>query len=136
CLVKIVTEPPATLRARRPDAPAELEMVILRSLEKDVDRRLQNVAELAWALLPFAPERSRVSVERIVRVLLGSDMLTERTLPLSAAAAAPLPGRLPPRSGRRPGQTGRPGEGAEGARRQGDQAHRLRRRSTGDRAHR
>ena len=102
CLVKIVTEAPLTLRARRPDAPAELEAVILRCLEKDVNRRLQNVAELAWALLPFAPEGSRVSAERIVRVLLGSDVLTERTLPLSAAAAAPFrvapPGDAPPRS--------------------------------------
>ena len=101
CLVKIVTEPPATLRTRRPDAPAELEIVILRCLEKDLGRRLQNVAELAWALLPFAPERSRVSVERIVRVLLGSDVLDDKTLPLSAAAAAPFtpaPGPAPARA--------------------------------------
>jgi serine/threonine-protein kinase len=91
CLVKIVTDPPIPPRARRPDLPEQLQAVILRSLEKDVDRRLQNVAELAWALLPFAPEGSRISVERIVRVLLGSDVLTEKTLPLSAAASAPLP---------------------------------------------
>jgi eukaryotic-like serine/threonine-protein kinase len=90
CIVKIVTDPPIPLRTKLPNAPAELESVILRCLEKDLARRLQNVAELAWALLPLAPERARLSVERIVRVLLGSDVLTERTLPLSAAASAPF----------------------------------------------
>jgi eukaryotic-like serine/threonine-protein kinase len=94
CFVMIVTEPPAPLRARRPDVPAELEAVILRCLEKDVARRFQNVAELALALLPFAHERSRLSVQRIARVLLGSDALAEKTQPLAAAAADPPTVRL------------------------------------------
>ncbi|MFO0756420.1 MAG: protein kinase [Byssovorax sp.] len=102
CLAKIIADPPSTLRQSRGDAPAELEAVILRCLEKDLSRRLQNVAEFAWALQPFAPERSRISIERIVKVLMGSDVLTEKTLPLSAAAAAPFlvqPAGAPPSPG-------------------------------------
>ena len=45
--------------AFRPDAPPELEAVIHRCLEKKLDRRFQNVDELACALLPFAPMRPR-----------------------------------------------------------------------------
>jgi serine/threonine protein kinase len=90
CLVKIVTEPPVPLRSRRPEVPAALETVIGCCLEKDVDRRLQNVAELAQALLPFAPPPSRISVERIVRVLLGSDLPGHETLSRSVVAAPAL----------------------------------------------
>jgi hypothetical protein len=41
----------------------------LRCLEKDRATRFQNVAELAKALLPFAPERCRASVARIIRIV-------------------------------------------------------------------
>ena len=60
--------PPAVAEMRR-DAPRGLEPVILRCLEKDRGNRYQNVAELAKALLPFAPERCRASVARIVRIV-------------------------------------------------------------------
>src|SRR5580704_3980153 len=54
--VKIAARAPLSLRAYRPDAPVALENAMLRCLEKERDRRYANVAELAWALLPFAPE--------------------------------------------------------------------------------
>jgi len=57
------------LRELIPDAPAELEAVILRCLEKDVSKRYSNIAELAIALYPFAPRRSRISAERCYHAL-------------------------------------------------------------------
>jgi serine/threonine-protein kinase len=64
-VLKVAAEPPIALRRFRPDAPPELEAVIVRALEKDRDRRFQNVAEFAVALLPFGPPHARMSVDRI-----------------------------------------------------------------------
>jgi len=49
--------------------PAALDAVVARCLEKDPNRRFQNVAELALALYPFAASRSRISVERCCLLL-------------------------------------------------------------------
>jgi serine/threonine protein kinase len=62
---KIATEPPTSLRSHRADAPAQLEAVILRCLEKNRANRYRNVGELAMALADFAPPRARTLVERI-----------------------------------------------------------------------
>ena len=78
-LAMVVAEPPTPLRRRRPDAPAELEHVVLRCLQKDLGLRFQNVGQLALALLPFAPPGMRPLVDRIVATV-GRD-----------AAVAPLP---------------------------------------------
>ncbi len=59
------------LRQVMPEAPAELEAVILRCLEKDPNHRFQDVAELAAALYPFGPRRARLSAERCHQVLKG-----------------------------------------------------------------
>lgn len=67
--VAILTQPPAPLRRGRPDAPAELELVVARCLEKERERRYRNVAELASGLAPFCAPASLPSVERIGRVL-------------------------------------------------------------------
>ncbi|WP_394850602.1 protein kinase [Pendulispora brunnea] len=53
----------------RRDAPPGLSHVIERCLEKDPELRYANVAELAIALLPFAPRRARISAERSVSVI-------------------------------------------------------------------
>ncbi len=65
----IAMDPPIPLRARLPQAPAELEAVILRSLHKDPAGRFQDVAQLAEALAPFATERGRASATRVSRVV-------------------------------------------------------------------
>ncbi|MBX3212610.1 MAG: protein kinase [Labilithrix sp.] len=65
----IAMDPPTPLRARRPQAPAELEAVILRCLHKDPAGRFQDVAALADALVPFASERGRLSAMRVSRVV-------------------------------------------------------------------
>jgi serine/threonine protein kinase len=65
----IAMDPPIPLRARRPDAPAELEAIILRCLHKDPAGRFQDVAALADALVPFASDRGRQSALRVSRVV-------------------------------------------------------------------
>ena len=65
----IAMDPPIPLRAKRPDAPAALEAVILRCMHKDPLGRYEDVAALAEALAPFASERGHVSVARIARVV-------------------------------------------------------------------
>ncbi|HEY2410292.1 MAG TPA: serine/threonine-protein kinase [Polyangiaceae bacterium] len=82
----ITHSPPASLRGFRPDLPLELERLILRCLEKDRGRRVATVAELALALVQFAPRRARLSAERIERLA--------RAAGFTASALA-----LPPSSG-------------------------------------
>ncbi len=65
----ILEHDPVPLRELQPDAPVELENVVMRCLEKDADHRYSNVAELAIALYPFAPRRSRISAERCYHAL-------------------------------------------------------------------
>ena len=60
-LIKILQEPPIPLRAFRPDAPPELEAILLRCLEKDPAMRFPTVADLRAALAPFAPFAAHVS---------------------------------------------------------------------------
>jgi len=93
--VLIATSPATPLRALRPDVPPGVEAVAARCLEKGRDQRFANVAELAQALAPFAPERSFVSIERSSRILNvpgGAPVSRfERTPPRSSSATA-LPG--------------------------------------------
>jgi serine/threonine-protein kinase len=65
----IVQGRPKPLRNKLPDAPDGLETVIFRCLDKDRGRRYQSVGELAVALLPFGPRRSKSSVDRIAGVM-------------------------------------------------------------------
>lgn len=55
-------EPPRQLCS---DIPPALETVIMRCLQKDRERRYATVAQLAAALLPFAPDESEASLKRI-----------------------------------------------------------------------
>ncbi len=63
--VEIATGTPADLRALRPGLPSELVRVVERAFARERDQRYQSIAELALALAPFAPSRSRVIVDRI-----------------------------------------------------------------------
>ena len=65
----IAADEPVALRQRREDLPVELEQVVMRCLEKDPDRRYQNVAELARALGPFASPEAQASVARVSKIV-------------------------------------------------------------------
>jgi len=67
--VKVTNDPTPSIRSFRPEVPPALEAVIARCLEKAPANRYPNVADLAIALLPFAPLRARTSVDRISGIL-------------------------------------------------------------------
>ncbi|HEY1959128.1 MAG TPA: serine/threonine-protein kinase [Polyangiaceae bacterium] len=100
----ILETPHRRLGMFRPDAPPALEAVIDRCLEKDRTKRYQNVAELAVALLPFAPRRSRLTAERTTAVTRSAGLITDPNfqVPPSNYPPAPAPsdsypsGRLTP----------------------------------------
>jgi hypothetical protein len=84
----IAMDPPTPLRAKRPDAPPELEAVILRCLHKDPSGRYSDVAALADALAPFASDRGRASASRVARVVRGGQASSAPTLGPNIGAAS------------------------------------------------
>jgi serine/threonine-protein kinase len=65
---------PSPPSRHRPDVPSEIDDIVKRCLEKNPADRFQNVAQLAMALYPYGPRRSRIHAERCCRLLkvLGS----------------------------------------------------------------
>jgi eukaryotic-like serine/threonine-protein kinase len=82
----ILQRPHEPLGAARPDLPAALAAVVDRCLEKEPGKRHADIAELASALLPFAPPRNEDSVERI-RYVLGQSTGVPQAPPAVAAVA-------------------------------------------------
>jgi eukaryotic-like serine/threonine-protein kinase len=70
-LTEVLEATPPNLAALVPTVPPGLAAVVLRCLEKDPALRYPDVAELASALSPFAPARSKDSAGRVTRVLRG-----------------------------------------------------------------
>ncbi len=66
-MASILNEPPLDLRPLRPEVPDGLVSVVERCLAKDRDQRFADVVELAMALMPYAPMRTRWDIERISR---------------------------------------------------------------------
>ncbi len=65
----ILKSPPRSLRVDRPEIPAGFEEVVGRCLAKEPSQRFRDVADLAEALVPFAPSGAREQVVRIGTVL-------------------------------------------------------------------
>jgi serine/threonine protein kinase len=87
----ILEAPHRRLGAYRPDAPPALEQVVDRCLEKDRTKRFQNVAELAVALLPFAPKRARVTAERTTSIARAAGLITDPSFQLPPSIYPPAP---------------------------------------------
>jgi eukaryotic-like serine/threonine-protein kinase len=97
----ILESEPPSLVALRPDVPVDLAAVVMRCLTKDPEARYQNVADLALALLPFAPRRSVFSVEQCAAALrdAGWQMRSEHPIAMSRTPsldASPEVDTLPP----------------------------------------
>lgn len=65
----VLSSTSAPLSEFRSDVPPELERIILRCLEKDLEKRIPNVSALANALARFGTELSQVHVSRAARIL-------------------------------------------------------------------
>lgn len=65
----ILEEHPPKISEMRPVVPRELDAIVQRCLEKAPEKRFQSMAELAIALYPFGPRRSRLSAERCCKLL-------------------------------------------------------------------
>jgi len=68
-LAAIMADDPARLDSIRQDVPKGLSEVVLRCLSRNRDDRYPTVGALASALTPFAPADSKVSIDRIRRVI-------------------------------------------------------------------
>jgi eukaryotic-like serine/threonine-protein kinase len=98
---EIMKEDPAPIGTLRPDVPADLAVVVARCLSKDPAARYQDVADLALALLPFAPRRSVLSAEQCVATLRAAGWRTRSEHPAAGGGAGTLEARpeddtLPP----------------------------------------
>jgi eukaryotic-like serine/threonine-protein kinase len=106
---RILQTSPTPVAAYCPEAPPALQAVIDRCLEKDPARRFQNVAELAVALLPFAPSRARLYAQRASSIL---GTKSDSILP------APMPSPFPSSGSSAPlavGRSSRPGVALQGS---------------------
>jgi serine/threonine-protein kinase len=75
--VAIALEDPPPIEEARRDVSPELAAVVRRALTKDRTQRFQHVGELALALGPFAPERSRFTLERVIKVTGGASIAAD-----------------------------------------------------------
>ena len=68
-VLKVGMDPPHAME--NPAVPGALQAIVMRCLEKNMERRYQTVAELAFDLMPFAvdPVQARAMVEQCARLL-------------------------------------------------------------------
>jgi serine/threonine protein kinase len=87
--IAIAVDVPPSMQSIKPHLPAGLNAVVSRCLEKDVNRRMQSVAELAHGLAPFASDAALRSIERIIKIASGGP--TSATGPRSGITTVSLP---------------------------------------------
>lgn len=102
---KVLKEKPPNLSVLRPEIPRELSALVLKCLERDVNRRWQTATELMNALSKYALSSSGESPAlredpSEARTLMADEMATIRrqrtSLPAAARGRPPPEGRLPP----------------------------------------
>jgi eukaryotic-like serine/threonine-protein kinase len=91
----VAADPPVPLCWVRSEAPPELEAVILRCLEKEPEKRFQDVGELANALSPFSSKGGKHVADRVAKSLGDASQMPT----LFAAPVKLYPSRPPPSVG-------------------------------------
>ncbi len=84
----VLEKEPRPLAEVRPDLPQALIDVVARCMAKDPEQRFGDVAELAAALLPFAPSRALVSVERASSIMQAARRMESGEHPISLVRPA------------------------------------------------
>jgi eukaryotic-like serine/threonine-protein kinase len=87
----ITSDEPRPLRARRPDAPVELESLIRRCLERDRDQRMSTLATLSHALVPFGGKNAAVLAGQVSDALSSEAQASRVRRPSSSDASASDP---------------------------------------------
>lgn len=98
-IAQVLHEPHRTARSLVPDIPTGLEEVIDHCLQKEPAKRYQCAADVAVALLPFAPKRSRAVAERATKMqarAAGADLPPESLPPPVYRPTPPPPVVAPP----------------------------------------
>ena len=85
----VLEEEAAPLDEIHPVIPRGLAAVVARTMEKDPARRFTDIAELAEALLPYAPARAVANAERARRILSGVSSGLSRITPPSIHVVPP-----------------------------------------------
>jgi serine/threonine protein kinase len=85
----ILESPLASISNYRTDLPPGYVAVLERCLEKDPNRRFQNVAELAMAFMPFAPKRARICAERAAQALRSAGLVEESSVRFTSTVPPP-----------------------------------------------
>ncbi len=97
-VLKVGMDPPHAMA--NPAVPGALQAIVMKCLEKPMERRYQTIAELAYDLMPFASDavQARAIVEQCAR-LLGrrSTKGMSAVMPVTDPDSGPVP-RLTPRS--------------------------------------
>jgi serine/threonine protein kinase len=91
-LVSVLSKKPASLSgAGRFGVSAEMSAIVTRCLERNIDKRYRNVADLADALAPHASSRRATLAERVKSLLANAPPLKRASAPPPAPAAAKTP---------------------------------------------
>jgi serine/threonine-protein kinase len=67
--LKVTQVAPPSPRVYRPELPEALDAVVLRCLDRDLQKRYASIAEFAQALLPFGPPSAKALVDRIAGII-------------------------------------------------------------------
>jgi serine/threonine-protein kinase len=74
-IAEVLEQPHRSLLDVAPNVPEGLSEIVDRCLTKDREQRYQTAAEVAVALLPFAPARARASAERAVATMQAAGLM-------------------------------------------------------------
>lgn len=95
---KIRTATPQALSELRRETPLALNRIVMRYLEKEPARRFANLGEFAEALDCVAPDHSKNSIARILRMTGSRPLQLHSSIPTLATDRTLIAGSSPPRT--------------------------------------